>query len=116
MPLFRVEDERDRVLGSAGDPPRFEKPLSAAPAFHDTDVNGRAYRFLVMQALRIVDPGEPNGGVRHSITIVYGTPVGHVWHEVLEAIRFFAIATAITSRLYRRSHGLAGAKRALPCL
>jgi signal transduction histidine kinase len=92
---FRVEDERDRVLGSAGDPPRFEKPLSAAPAFHDTDVNGRAYRFLVMQALRIVDPGEPNGGVRHSITIVYGTPVGHVWHEVLEAIRFFAIATAI---------------------
>ena len=92
---FRVEDERGRVLGSAGDPPRFEKPLSAAPAFHDVDVNGRAYRFLVMQALRIVDPGEANGGVRHSVTIIYGTPVRHVWHEVLEAIRFFAIATVI---------------------
>jgi signal transduction histidine kinase len=92
---FRVKDERGRVLGSVGDPPRFEKPSSAEPAFHDVNVSGRAYRFLVMQALRIVDPGEPNGGVRHSITIIYGTPVGHVWHEVREAIRFFAIATLV---------------------
>jgi signal transduction histidine kinase len=73
---FRVKDERGRVLGSVGDPPRFEKPSSAEPAFHDVNVSGRAYRFLVMQALRIVDPG-------------------HVWHEVREAIRFFAIATLV---------------------
>src|ERR1700722_8834419 len=92
---FLVEDERGRVLGSEGDPTHFEKPPSAAPTFHDARVNGRAYRFLVMEALRIVDPGKPNGGVRHSITIVYGTPVGHVWHEVREAIRFFAIATFV---------------------
>jgi signal transduction histidine kinase len=58
-------------------------------------VDGRGYRFLFFRGLRIVDPGEPGGGVRHSITIVYGTPVGHVWHEVLEATRFFALATAI---------------------
>ncbi len=31
----------------------------------------------------------------HSITIVYGTPLHHLWHEVLEAVRFFAIATAL---------------------
>jgi signal transduction histidine kinase len=92
---FRVEDERGRVLGSSGDPPHLEMPPSAVPAFHDVDVSGRAYRFLVMQALRIVDPGEPNGGVRHKITIVYGTPVSHVWHEVREAIQFFAVATVI---------------------
>jgi signal transduction histidine kinase len=92
---FRVEDEQGRVLGSAGDPPRFETAASGAPAFRNADINGRGYRFLVLHGLRIVDPGQSNGGVRHTITIVYGTPVRHVWHEVLEAIRFFAIATAL---------------------
>ncbi|MGA7170844.1 MAG: ATP-binding protein [Candidatus Sulfotelmatobacter sp.] len=93
--LFRVEDERGRVLGSAGDPPLLQRATSGAPVFHNVDVGGRGYRFLVLNGLRIVDPGQPNGGVRHSITIVYGTPLRHVWHEVLEAIRFFAIATAL---------------------
>lgn len=93
--VFRVEDEHGRVLGSVGDLPRMETAPSTAPAFHDVDVNGRTYRFLVFHALRIVDPGKPSGEVRHIITIIYGTPVGHVWHEVLEAVRFFAVATAI---------------------
>ncbi|MGA8273704.1 MAG: HAMP domain-containing sensor histidine kinase [Candidatus Sulfotelmatobacter sp.] len=93
--VFRIEDERGRVLGSAGDAPRLEMPASGAPAFRDANVNGRRYRFLIFKGLRIVDPDEPKGGVRHDITIVCGAPVGHVWHEVFEAIRFFAIATAI---------------------
>jgi two-component system OmpR family sensor kinase len=92
---FRVADEKGRVLGSRGEPPRLEMPLSGSPAFRDVDLSGRAYRFLMLHGVRIVDAGSPGGGVRHSITVVYGTPVGHVWHEVLDAIRFFAIATAI---------------------
>jgi signal transduction histidine kinase len=92
---FRVEDEHGRVLGSAGEPPHFEVFPSEAIAFHDVFLKGYQYRFLVLQALRIVDPGETNGGVRHRITVVYGIPVGHVWHEVLEAVRFFALATVI---------------------
>jgi two-component system OmpR family sensor kinase len=93
--IFRVEDERGRVLGSVGDLPRLDTQPSAAPTFRDADVNGRTYRFLIFHAVRIVDPGKPNGGVHHNITIVYGTPVRHVWHEVFEAVRFFAIATAV---------------------
>jgi signal transduction histidine kinase len=92
---FRVEDERGRLLGSEGELPRLEMSAPGAPAFRNVDVRGRAYRFLVLHRLRIVDPGNPDGGVRHTITVVYGTPVGHVWHEVLEAIRFYAIATLI---------------------
>ncbi len=91
---FRVQDERGRVLGSTGEPPHLEVSSSGAPAFRDMDVSGRGYRFLVLNRLRIVDPGNSSGGVRHSITIVYGTPIRHVWHEVVEAIQFFAIATA----------------------
>jgi two-component system OmpR family sensor kinase len=91
---FRVEDERGKVLGSALDPPRLETEASGAPIFRNIEVGGRGYRFLVLKGLRIVDPGQPNGGVPHSITIVYGTPSRHLWHEVFEAVRFFAIATA----------------------
>ncbi len=91
---YRVEDERGKVLGSVLDPPRLETEASGAPVFRDVEVNGLGYRFLVLKGLRIVDPGQPNGGVQHSITIVYGTPLRHLWHEVFEAIRFFAIATA----------------------
>jgi two-component system OmpR family sensor kinase len=93
--IYRVEDERGRVLGSMGDAPSWERPSSPSPLFRNVDVRGRAYRFVVLARLRIVDPGKSNGGVGHSITIVYGTPLSHMWHEVLEATRFFAIATAI---------------------
>ena len=92
---FRVEDERGRVLGAAGDPPRLANAVFGAPAFRNAPINGRDYRFLVLSGLRIVDPGQPDGGVRHRITIVYGIPLRHVWQEVFEAIRFFAIATAL---------------------
>ncbi|WP_158748665.1 cell wall metabolism sensor histidine kinase WalK [Acidobacterium sp. S8] len=93
--IFRVKDERGRVLGSAGEPPSLELPSSSEHVFHNMDISGRSYRFFVLHGLRIVDPGEPNGGTPHSITIIYGTPIGHVWHEVIESIRFFAIATAV---------------------
>jgi signal transduction histidine kinase len=93
--VFRVDDDRGKVLGSAGEPPHLETTVSAAPLFRNTNVRGRDYRFIVLSGARIVDPGNANGGVRHGITIVYGTPLHHVWHEVREAVRFFAIATAV---------------------
>jgi two-component system OmpR family sensor kinase len=92
---FRVEDEQGRLLGSEGETPGLEMSTPGEPAFRNVELRGRAYRFLLLHRLRIVDPGNPDGGVRHPITVVYGTPVGHVWHEVLEAIRFYSIATAI---------------------
>jgi len=92
---FRVEDEQGRVLGYAGNPPDLPTPSSDAPAFHNIDVGRHGYRFVVLRGIRIVDPGEPSGGVRHSITVLYGSRTGHMWHEVVEAIRFFAIATAL---------------------
>jgi two-component system OmpR family sensor kinase len=93
--IYRVKDEKGRLLGSIGDAPNFDRPLSEAPVFRNADVQNRGYRFLVMSGLRMVDPGKASGGVGHSITIIYGTPVKHVWHEVLEATRFFAIATVV---------------------
>ena len=93
--IYQVEDERGRVLGSAGRVPTFEIAPSSEPSFRNLGTGHRSYRFVVMQGIRMIDPGLPSGGVRHEITILCGAPVGHVWHEVFEAVRFFAIATVI---------------------
>lgn len=92
---YRVEDEQGRVLGSSGHITQIFQTLSATPGFNNEKVDNRQYRFYTLHGLRIIDPGDSNGGKTHNITVVYGTPVGHVWHEVLEEIRFFAIATVI---------------------
>lgn len=93
--VYRVEDERGHVLGETGDVIQAFKAFSAKPGFHNKKVAGRQYRFYTLHGLRIIDPGDSGGGKRHSIIVVYGTPVGHVWHEVMEEVRFFAITTAI---------------------
>jgi signal transduction histidine kinase len=93
---YRVVDGRGHVLGSAGNnlDPSFDA-LAAKPGFRNGKMGYGAYRFHTLHGLRIVDPGEPNGGTSHNITIVYGRPTRHVWHEVVEEIRFFAIATTV---------------------
>jgi signal transduction histidine kinase len=94
--VFRVEDDRGKIIGSVGQvPEQIALPPTSTTIFQNVQLSGRNYRFVVRHGIRILDPSEANGGVRRTITIVYGTPVDHVWHEVLEAIRFFAIATAI---------------------
>ena len=94
--VFRVDDDRGKIIGSVGHvPEQIALPPTSATIFQNVRLSGRNYRFVVRHGIRILDSSEANGGVRRTITIVYGTPVDHVWHEVLEAIRFFAIATAI---------------------
>jgi signal transduction histidine kinase len=93
--VFRVEDERGKVIGSAGNVPEVTLSGSRTSAFQNVQVQGRNYRFVIRHGIRILDPQEAGGGIRRTIIIIYGTPVDHVWHEVLESVRFFAIATAI---------------------
>jgi signal transduction histidine kinase len=59
--------------------------------------NGRVqrYRFVVMHAVRVVDPGDKDGGVRRPVLVFYGAPTTHVWSEVWEAARFYAIASLL---------------------
>lgn len=93
--VFRVEDERGKIIGSVGEvPEEIALPTTRTSTFQNAQVSGRSYRFVVRHGMRTLDPSEASGGLRRTITIIYGAP-DHVWHEVLEAIRFFAIATAI---------------------
>lgn len=93
--VFVVEDDRGKIIGSAGDIP---KQLVLSPngrsSYQNLRMGRRNYRFVIRRGVRILDPDHLGGGVQRGITVIYGTPVDHVWHEVFEAIRFFAIATA----------------------
>lgn len=89
--IYRVTDQRETVLGATGTVP-FLHPKP--DGFENADVDGRSYRFFVLNADRIIDPGV-NGGIERPVRVVFGLPDGHVWHEVLGAVRFFVIATLL---------------------
>ena len=93
--VYRVTDERGRVLGTAGDTTQLAESFADSPGFHDAKVGKRSYRFFVLHGVRIIDPGQPDGGTVHSIAVLYGIHAGRVWHEVIEAIRFFTLATVL---------------------
>ncbi len=97
--LYRVTDETGRVLGqSAHWPSVAVQPSSSAVVENEPfriRLDGRPYRFLQMQGTRVIDPGDSNGGVVHHITLLYGSPTGAVWHEVREAVRFYALASLL---------------------
>lgn len=95
--LYRVEDERGRVLGTTGDVGRAFAAFATLTGFHNREISGHRYRFYTLHALRIVDPADPDGGTIHHITILYGVPSEHVWSEVLEEIRFYTIASTLLS-------------------
>ena len=93
---FRVEDEKGNLLGATGIVPSFsQQRASQDPTFHNAQIKGRDYRFVILHGIRIIDPGTANGGTEHGVVVTYGMPMKHLWHEVLEAIRFLAIATIL---------------------
>ena len=94
--IFRVEDEKGNILGATGIVPSFsQQRASQDPTFHNAQIKGRDYRFVILHGIRIIDPGTANGGTEHGVVVTYGMPMKHLWHEVLEAIRFLAIATIL---------------------
>ncbi len=98
--LYDVEEDGvDHVLGRSARWPAQEVRARAASADRNdifrVQLDGVAYRFAVVHAVRVVDPGAANGGVRHSVTVFYGEPVERVWEAIWGAVRFFALATLL---------------------
>jgi len=93
--IYQVEEQQGHVLGSSGDRDAIAELLGKADGFHQITIRHKKYRFAVLHAVRVIDPGLSSGGVKHNVTVVYGRQVGRVWHEVIEAIRFIAITTAL---------------------
>lgn len=92
--LFDVEDSNGRILGrSPVWPPEITRTNVEAErrsGIYRTTINHTDYRFVELKAVRIVDPSE-HGGITRQVTILYGSPTTHVWHEIAEAVRFYSI-------------------------
>lgn len=96
---FDVVGDNGQVLGKSQQWPNDEvtKGLAKAKAngiFRAT-VDGKDYRFIIIHGVRVVDPGTKGGGVAHPVHVIYGAPTERVWWQVIETVRFYAIATLL---------------------
>jgi signal transduction histidine kinase len=100
---FAVYNPNGKLVGaSSGD--RSALTYENRNGFRNVQANHRHFRVLERDALRIIDRDETGGtGLRRPIKVIYAIPTEHVWHEVMEATRFYlllslasVVATAIT--------------------
>jgi signal transduction histidine kinase len=90
---YAVYNQGGRLLGSSKDVPDMLIARGHA-GFSDRDANGRTYRVLERDAMRVIDRAENGGvGLRRPVTIVYGAPTGQVHHEIVEAARFYVLVS-----------------------
>ena len=95
--IYQVQDATGRVLGHS---PNWNGPdraqLAAKPGhFLRLSLQGRRYRALRIEGLRIVDPGDKGGGIPRQVSIFYGAPTGGVWYEIREAAGFYALTSLL---------------------
>ena len=62
-----------------------------SPGYFNFKVDGRHYRGLRKPGIRVIDRDE-NGGIRRPVTLLYAAPTSHLWHQAVEAVRFYIIA------------------------
>jgi signal transduction histidine kinase len=95
--VYEVYDERGQLLGRS---PNWQGSGEGyAPQLHNgivrSMVNGRHYRLIRLHGSRIVDPGEPGGGILRQVTVVYGAPTELVWHAIRGAVEFYAAGSLL---------------------
>lgn len=57
-------------------------------------INGEWYRGVRFDGVRVIDR-EDKGGLRRPVTILYAAPTRDLWHEAVEAVRFYVVASAL---------------------
>jgi len=105
--IYQVADAGGRVLGRSanwvgndlpGPRERIElerKTPGQEEEFYEISIRGEKYRVIRLQGLRIVDPGDKNGGIRRYVTVYYGSSMKRVWGAVLRTVNFYAISSLL---------------------
>jgi signal transduction histidine kinase len=97
--VYAVYNQGGRLLGTSARAPA-SLISRGKDGFRDLRIDGTPYRVLQREALRVIDRAEYGGiGLRRPVTIVYASPEAHVWHEILEAVRFYLITIALAAAL-----------------
>jgi signal transduction histidine kinase len=63
-------------------------------SYFDITLNDIAYRVFSTEGVRVIDRLE-NGGTRRPVRLIYAAPTTHLRHEVVEAVRFYVLASAL---------------------
>lgn len=97
--VYAVYNQGGRLVGtSASAPPSLT--VREKDGFRNAHINGISYRVLQREAMRVIDRAENRGiGLRRPVTIVYASPEGRVWHEILEAVRFYLVIIILGATL-----------------
>ena len=88
---FAVYNPDGTLVGaSTGD--RSALTVTNHEGLRDVRAGDRTYRVLERKAVRIIDRDETGGvGIRRPIKVLYAVRTDHVWHEVMEATRFYVL-------------------------
>lgn len=71
-----------------------EFPVPVAAGSSEFKLKHKPYREMRMERVRTIDPLTPGGGIKRPVTVIYVTPLGHVWHAIMEDVRF-SVVTAL---------------------
>jgi len=95
--IYEVWDARNRVLGRSPNWSGLERsslPMKSNQFMRFANQH-RRYRVIRVDGVRIVDPGDKNGGIRREVTIVYGAPTNRVWGSIWGAVEFYALTSLL---------------------
>jgi len=93
--IYQVWDEKGRMLGRSANWDGRDAGWLAGEKRRPARlrVGDEAYRVIRVEGVRIVDPGDKNGGVRREVTIFYGASTRPVWRAVWGAVEFYALTS-----------------------
>jgi signal transduction histidine kinase len=95
--IYQVTDASGRLLGRSGN---WKGPGDAmlkvnSDGFFKIKIKRRHYRAIRLQGVRIVDPGDKNGGTPRHVTVFYGSETEHVWDVITDAVEFYAMVSLL---------------------
>ncbi|WP_160115087.1 sensor histidine kinase [Bryocella elongata] len=76
-------------------------PMPATPGWSNFKWNHHRYRELRIDSVKLIDAGVAGkgGGISRPVEVLYVAATGHVWHEVLEGVRYFLLASLVVLTL-----------------
>ncbi len=95
--VYEVLNPTGRVLGDSPDTsPALLANLRAAgrQGYFNFVANGAQYRALRLDGIRVIDRDD-KGGLRRPVTVLYASPTRGLWHEAVEAVRFYIVAGVV---------------------
>lgn len=93
--IYAVRDERGTILGHSANWPSPESAFESTSPFRALNMGRHRYRVIRSEGLRIVDPGDKNGGIPRHVVILYGAPTQPVWEAIGRALSFYALLSLL---------------------